>query len=45
MRFAERREGVAAVVAVLAFGGTSLAVAMRLERHGEAWLYALVQVS
>jgi uncharacterized protein DUF6459 len=44
MRVAEPRDGVAEIVAVLSYGGASLAVAMRLERRGESWLCALVQV-
>jgi len=44
MRINEPREGVAEVAAVLSFAGSSLAVAMRLERQAEQWLCALVQV-
>jgi hypothetical protein len=44
MRISEPRDGVAEVVAVLSYAGSSLAVAMRLERHDAHWLCALVQV-
>jgi hypothetical protein len=44
MRITEPRDGVAEVVAVLSYAGSSLAVAMRLERHDGHWLCALVQV-
>ena len=44
MRLSEPRDGVAEIVAVLSYGGTSLAMALRLERHGDQWLCALAQV-
>jgi len=44
MRINEPREGIAEVAAVLSFAGSSLAVAMRLERQAEQWVCALVQV-
>ena len=44
MRLSEPRDGVAEIVAVLSYAGSSLAMALRLERHGEQWLCALVQV-
>ena len=44
MRLSEPRDGVAEIVAVLSYAGSSLAMALRLERHGDQWLCALVQV-
>ncbi len=44
MRLSEPRDGVAEVVAVLSYAGSSLAMALRLERHGDQWLCAVVQV-
>jgi Family of unknown function (DUF6459) len=44
MRVTEIRDGVAEVVAVLGFGGASLAMAMRLERRGGQWICAVAQV-
>jgi hypothetical protein len=44
MRMSEPRDGVAEIVAVLSFAGSSLAMALRLERHGDQWLCALAQV-
>ncbi|HZD97425.1 MAG TPA: Rv3235 family protein [Micromonosporaceae bacterium] len=44
LRLSEPRDGVAEIVAVLSYAGSSLAMALRLERHGDQWLCALVQV-
>ena len=44
MRLSEPRDGVAEIVAVLSYAGSSLAMALRLERQGDQWLCALVQV-
>jgi hypothetical protein len=44
LRVSEPRDGIAEVVAVLSRGGTSLAVALRLERRVDAWTCTLVQV-
>jgi len=44
LRVAEPRDGIAEVVAVLAFAGSSLAMAMRLERRDDQWLCAVAQV-
>jgi Family of unknown function (DUF6459) len=44
MRLSEPRDGVAEIVAVLSYAGSSLAMALRLERHGDQWLCAVVQV-
>jgi hypothetical protein len=44
MHLSEPRDGVAEAVAVLAYGGTTVALAMRLERHSGQWLCALAQV-
>jgi hypothetical protein len=44
IRLSEPRDGVAEVVAVLSYAGSSLAMALRLERHDDQWLCALVQV-
>jgi hypothetical protein len=44
LRVAEPRDGIAEVVAVLAFAGASLAMAMRLERRDNQWLCAVAQV-
>jgi Family of unknown function (DUF6459) len=44
MHLSEPRDGVAEAVAVLAYGGTTVALAMRLERHAGQWLCALAQV-
>lgn len=44
IRLSEPRDGVAEVVAVLAYAGMSLAMALRLERHGEQWLCTIAQV-
>jgi Family of unknown function (DUF6459) len=44
MRLSEPHDGVAEIVAVLSYAGSSLAMALRLERRGDHWLCALVQV-
>jgi hypothetical protein len=44
MRLSEPLDGVAEIVAVLSYAGSSLAMALRLERHDDQWLCALVQV-
>jgi hypothetical protein len=44
MRLSEPHDGVAEIVAVLSYAGSSLAMALRLERRGDQWLCALVQV-
>ncbi len=44
MRLSEPCDGVAEIVAVLSYAGSSLAMALRLERRGDQWLCALVQV-
>ena len=44
LRMSEPRDGVAEIVAVLSYAGSSLAMALRLERHGDQWLCALAQV-
>jgi len=44
LRVSEPLDGIAEVVAVLSQGGTSLAMAMRLERQADAWTCVLVQV-
>jgi hypothetical protein len=44
LRVSEPRDGVAEVVAVLTRSGTSLAVAIRLERTNGTWICTIVQV-
>jgi hypothetical protein len=44
LRVTEPRDGVAEVAVVLSFAGTSLAVALRLERRADQWICAVAQV-
>lgn len=44
LRVSEPLDGVAEVVAVLSHAGTSLAVALRLERHSSGWTCTVMQV-
>jgi hypothetical protein len=44
LRVTEPRDGVAEVAVVLSFAGTSLAMALRLERRADQWICAVAQV-